>query len=92
MDAKTFEIAAGSPNVLNVPREARDYISEQGNGRGFNLDSFSVDRSTEPHNVSIRFEVVQKGAEQLVPFTISLELGEPAARQLAETLAAVLST
>jgi hypothetical protein len=91
MSPTTFEIAAGSPNVLSVPREARDYISERGKSRSFNLDSFSVDRSFEPHQVLIHLGVAQKGAEQLVPFTVSLALGEPAARQLTEALVAALN-
>ncbi|PWT81421.1 MAG: hypothetical protein C5B58_09865 [Acidobacteria bacterium] len=90
MSTTTFQIAAGSPNVLSVPREAREYINEQGQGRSFNLDSFSVDRSNESHRVLIHLGVAQKGAEQLTPFTVSLELGEPAARQLAEALIAAL--
>ena len=91
MDKKTSETAAGSPNILNVPRQARDYISELGEGRSFNLDSFSIDRSSDPHKVLIHLGVGQRGAEQLVPFTVSLGLGEPAARQLADSLIAALS-
>jgi hypothetical protein len=89
MSTTTFEVAAGSPNVLTVPREARDYISERSESRSFNLDSFSIDRF-EPHEVIIRLGIVQKGAEQLEPFTVTVVLGEPAPRQLTEGLTAAL--
>ena len=88
MSAMTFEVAAGSSNVLNIPGEARDYINERSESRSFNLDSFSIDRKFEPHEVIIRLGVVKKGAEQLEPFTVSVVLGEPAARQLKEALIA----
>lgn len=91
MNTTTFQIAAGSSNVLSVPREARDYISERGEGRSFNLDSFSVDKGLESHKVLIHLEIAQKGAEQLVPFTVSLELGEPAAQQLTDALTTTLN-
>ena len=80
-----------SANVLSVPREARDYISEQGECRSFNLDSFGVDKGPEPHRVSIRLGIAQKGAEQLIPLTVRLELAEPAGRQLNEALVAALN-
>ncbi len=92
MNTTMFEIAAGSPNVLKVPREARDYISEKGESRSFNLDSFEVDRSFEPHQVVIHLRIAQRGAEQLEPFMVSMALGEPAARQLSEVLAKALSS
>jgi hypothetical protein len=82
----TFEVAAGSPNILTVPRQARDYISdylsERSESRGFNLDSFSIDRKFEPHEVIIHLGIAQRGAEYLEPFTVTIVLGEPAARQL----------
>jgi hypothetical protein len=84
---KTVEIAAGSSNVLSVPRQARD---EQGDSRSFNLDSFGIDKSTDPYQVLIHLGVAPKGVEQLVPFTVRLELGEPAAQQLADSLIAAL--
>ena len=48
MGTMTFEVAAGSPNILTVPRQARDYISDRSESRSFNLDSFSIDRKFEP--------------------------------------------
>ena len=90
MSTTTFEVAAGSPNVLTVPREARDYISERSESRSFNLDSFSIDKKFEPHEVIIRLGIAQKGAEQLQPFAVSVVLGVPAARQLTEALTAAL--
>ena len=61
MSTTTFEVAAGSSNVLSVPREARDYINERAESRSFNLDSFSIDRSFEPHEVIIRLGVAPQG-------------------------------
>ena len=90
MNTTTFEIAAGSPNILSVPRAAREYISERGESRSFNLDSFDVDRSFEPHQVVIHLRVTRKGAEQLDPFTVALTLGEPAAQQLSDALTGAL--
>jgi hypothetical protein len=87
----TFEVAAGSPNILTVPRQARDYISERSESRSFNLDTFSIDRKFEPHEVILRLGIGQRGAEQLEPFTVTVVLGEPAARQLTEVLTAALN-
>jgi hypothetical protein len=91
MSTTTFEIAAGSSNLLRVPREARDYISEKGESRSFNLDSFELDRSFEPHQVVIHLRIAKKGAEQLTPFEVILTLGEPAAGQLSDALAKALT-
>jgi len=90
MGTMTFEVAAGSPNILTVPRQARDYISDRSESRSFNLDSFSIDRKFEPHEVIIHLGIAQRGAEQLEPFTVAVVLGEPAARQLTEALTAAL--
>jgi hypothetical protein len=86
----TFEVAASSPNILTVPRQARDYINERSESRSFNLDSFSIDRKSEPHEVIIHLGIAQRGAEQLEPFAVTVVLGEPAARQLTEALTAAL--
>jgi hypothetical protein len=91
MNPTSLELSAGSPNTLSVPREMRDYINELGGGRRFNLESFSVHQNVQPHQVVVDFRIIPTGAEQLESFTVSLTLGEPAARQLAEALNAALA-
>ena len=86
MSHTSFERSAGVSNTLRVPRAIRDYINEQGEGRSFNLDSFSAQLSEQPRQVSVEFRITPTGAEQLEPFTVNLILGESAARQLAEAL------
>ena len=86
MSFTTFELAAGSPNTLRVPREICSYVNEQGEGRSFNLDSFSVRQTDQPRQVVVEFRITPTGAEQLEPFTVAITLGEPAATQLTETL------
>jgi hypothetical protein len=90
MSFTTFELSAGSPNTLRVPREIRDYINERGEGRSFNLDSFSVHENVQPQQIVIDFRITPTGAEQLEPFTVSFTLGGPAASQLGKTLNATL--
>ncbi len=69
----------------------RGYINEQGEGRSFNLESFGMSYETEPHRVVIELLVGKKGAEQLEPFTVSLSLGDLAARQIAQALNGALA-
>lgn len=91
MDLTTLKVSSGSPNTLSVPRQMRDYINERGEGRSFNLESFSVQKKAELHQVVIEFLIAQKGAEQLEPFHVTLALGEPAAKQVQEALIALLT-
>lgn len=90
MDRTTLEVSAGTSNTLTVPRQMRDYINEKGEGRRFNLDSFSIQK-TDEHQVLIEFLIAQIGAEQVEPFQITLTLGGPAGKQVQEALAAVLA-
>ena len=90
MSFTNFELSAGSLNTLSVPREIRDYVSERGQDRHFNLESFNVQQNAQPRQVAADFRIIASGAEQLEPFAVTLTLGEPAARQLAEALNAVL--
>jgi len=69
---------------------SRNLPTERSESRSFNLDSVSIDRKFEPHEVIIRLGIAQRGAEQLEPFTVTVVLGEPAARQLTEALTAAL--
>jgi hypothetical protein len=66
-------------------------VNEQAEGRSFNLESFSVHHNDNPSQVVIGFRTVATGAEQLEPFTVSLTLGGPAARQLTEELNAAIA-
>jgi hypothetical protein len=86
MSFTNFELSAGSQNTLSVPREIRDYISERGQDRRFNLESFNVEQNVQPRQVAAHFRIIATGAEQLEPFGVRLTLGETAARQLAEAL------
>jgi hypothetical protein len=58
----------------------------------FNLESFHLHHDVQPRRVVVEFRIIPTGAEQLEPFTASLMLGEPAARQLAEALTAALAS
>jgi hypothetical protein len=86
MSITTFELSAGAPNTLRVPRAIRDYINERGEGRSFNLESFTVSQNTQPRQIAVDFRITPTGAEQLEPFTVSLILGEPATKQLFDAL------
>jgi hypothetical protein len=90
MNPITLEVAGGSPNTLKVPREMRDYINERGEGRAFNIESFDIQQNDQPRQVVIDFRITKTGAEQLEPFTVSLVLGEAAARQMTEALNSTL--
>jgi hypothetical protein len=90
MSFTNFELAAGSPNTLSVPRAIRDYVSERGQDRRFKLESFNVQQNAQPRQVAADFRIIATGAEQLEPFAVRLTLGEQAARQLAEALNAAL--
>jgi len=90
MNLTILELSAGSPNALTVPRQIREYINERGQGRSFNLESFSAHHIDHPHQVVLDFRIIPAGAEQLEPFTVRLVLGGPAARQLADGLHAAI--
>jgi hypothetical protein len=81
-----FDLTPGVFNLLKVPRHIRDYINEQGEGRSFNLESFSLRREVETHQVIVDLLIGPTGAEQLTPFTVSVVLGDAAAQQIAESL------
>ena len=92
MDSRTFAAAAGSMNILDVPVLIREYISEKGEGRRFNLESFGIRHETDPNRVVVDLLIGPKGAEQIEPFTVSIILGDAAARQLTDALEEVFTS
>ena len=92
MDNRTFDHAAGSVNILQVPTSIREYINEKGEGRRFNLESFAIRHETDPNGVMVDLLIGPKGAEQLQPFTVSVILGDAAARQLMDALREVIAS
>jgi len=90
MTSLNLEIPAGLQNTLIVPREIRDYINEQAEGRSFQVDSVSLRRISEPRKIAIDLHIAPTGAEQVEPFTVSLGFGEAAANKLLEGLSTAL--
>jgi hypothetical protein len=80
-----------APNMLQVPATMRQYISEKGDGRSFNLESFAIRHLTAPDHVVIDLVIAKKGAELLEPFTVNVILGDSAAQQLLQAFTEVLT-
>jgi hypothetical protein len=90
--AATFTVSPAAPNILRVPRVVREYVNENGEGRSFNLESFDIHHEVEPGQFVVELSIVNKGAELLEPFAVSIVLWDPAAQQFAAAFSKLLAT